>query len=88
MRSNHNRLYRHNKKEKKKDNSYLLFFIFSHFYPIVFKEILNNLTDQDKEKLFGLIKNEISDAYSKEKINELHYTLLKEKLSIYEKDKL
>jgi len=34
------------------------------------------------------IKDDISDAYSKEKISELHYSLLEKKLSNYEKDKI
>jgi YVTN family beta-propeller protein len=48
---------------------------------------LNNLSEDDKVKLLDRIKNEISDAYAKGMINELHYSLLKEKLSNYEKSK-
>ena len=46
---------------------------------------LNNLSEDDRVKLLVEIKDELSDAYSKEMINELHYSLLKEKLSRYEK---
>jgi hypothetical protein len=42
---------------------------------------LNSLPGGDKVTGLDKIKNEISDAYSKEMINELHYSLLKEKLS-------
>ena len=47
------------------------------------KEIdsLNNLSENNKVKLLDKINNDISDAYAKEKINELHYRLLKEKIS-------
>ena len=48
-------------------------------------ESLNNLSEDDRVKLLVEIKDERSDAYSKEMINELHYSLLKEKLSKYEK---
>ena len=60
----------------------------SILYEEIFKDdikFLNNLHEKDKEKQFAKIKDDISDAYSKEKINELHYTLLKEILSSYEK---
>jgi hypothetical protein len=40
---------------------------------------------KDKEKRLMEIKDAISIACSKEKINELHYTLLKEKITNYEK---
>ena len=40
--------------------------------------------NNNKIKLLAKIKNDISDAYSKEKITELHYNLLKEKISDYE----
>ncbi len=56
----------------------------SLFYEeILKKEIdsLNSLSGGDKVRGLDRIKNEISDAYSKEMIDELHYTLLKEKLS-------
>jgi len=49
---------------------------------------LNSLPENDKGKLLPEIKDDISDAYSKEKISELHYSLLKEKLSNYEKPKV
>jgi hypothetical protein len=57
-------------------------------YEDIFKkriDSLNNLQENDKVKLLDKIKDDISDAYSKEKINELHYMLLKDKLSNYEK---
>ena len=60
-------------------------------YEEIFKkriDSLNNLPENDKGKLLVKIKEDISDAYSKEKINELHYTLLKEKLPNYEKNKM
>jgi YVTN family beta-propeller protein len=46
---------------------------------------LNSLPENDKVTLLLEIKEDISDAYSKEKISELHYTLLEKKLSNYEK---
>jgi hypothetical protein len=63
----------------------------SILYQDIFKkkiDSLNNVPEKDKGKLLGEIKDDISDAYSKEKISELHYTLLKEKLSNYEKNKI
>jgi YVTN family beta-propeller protein len=60
----------------------------SILYEEIFKkriDSLNNLPENDKVKLLDEMKDDISDAYSKEKISELHYTLLKEKLSNYEK---
>jgi hypothetical protein len=62
----------------------------SILYQEIFKkrlDSLNSLLENDKRKLLNKIKDDISDAYSKEKISELHYTLLKEKLSNYEKPK-
>ena len=59
----------------------------SILYQDIFKkkiDSLNNLPENDKGKLLGETKDDIYDAYSKEKISELHYTLLKEKLSNYE----
>jgi hypothetical protein len=50
-------------------------------------ESLNGLPEDDKFKRLDKIKDEVSDAYSKEMINELHYSLLKEKFSNYEKRK-
>ena len=35
-------------------------------------------------KLLNKIHSDIEDAYSKEKINEKHYNLLKEKISNYD----
>jgi YVTN family beta-propeller protein len=49
---------------------------------------LNSLPENGKGKLLDEIKNDISDAYSKEKISELHYSLLKERLLSYEKPKV
>jgi YVTN family beta-propeller protein len=48
---------------------------------------LNGTLENNKAKLLAEIKDDISDAYSKERINELHYTLLKEKVSNYEINK-
>jgi len=48
---------------------------------------LNSLPGHDKEKLLAELKDDISDAYSGGKISELHYSLLKEKLSNYEMPK-
>jgi hypothetical protein len=47
----------------------------------------NTLQENDNGKLLDEIKEDISDAYSKDKISELHYTLLEKKLSNYEKQK-
>jgi YVTN family beta-propeller protein len=47
---------------------------------------LNSTQENNKAKLLAEIKDDISYAYSKERINELHYTLLKEKVSNYEKN--
>ena len=46
---------------------------------------LNYLPENNKGTLLAGIKDDISDAYSKEKISDLHYTLLEKKLSDYEK---
>jgi hypothetical protein len=62
----------------------------SILYQEIFKkriDSLNSLPENDKGKLLDKIKDDISDACSKEKISELHYTLLKEKVSNYEKPK-
>ena len=48
---------------------------------------LNSLPENEKGKFLAEIKDDISDAYSKGKISELHYSLLKEKLSNYRKPK-
>jgi hypothetical protein len=56
----------------------------SVFYEEILKneiDSLNSLPGGDKVTGLDKIKNEISDAYLKEMINELHYSLLKEKLS-------
>jgi len=60
----------------------------SVLYQEIFKkriDSLNNLPENDKGKLLIELKDDISDAYSKEEISELHYTLLEKKLSNYEK---
>ena len=49
---------------------------------------LNSLPENSKGKLLAEIKDDISDAYSKEKISELHYSFLKERLLSYEKPKV
>jgi hypothetical protein len=46
----------------------------------------NILPDENKEREVEIIKDEIADAYSKGKLTELHYNLLKEKISELEKD--
>jgi hypothetical protein len=43
------------------------------------------LENDNKEKQKKFVKDNIVDAYSTEKINELHYNLLKEELSNYGK---
>lgn len=59
----------------------------SMLYQEVFKkeiDSLNTLTNnEDKMKLLNKIHSDIEDAYSKEKVNEKHYYLLKEKVSNY-----
>ena len=60
----------------------------SILYEEIFKrriDSLSKLPENDKGKLLSEIKDDVSDAYSKERINELHYSLLKEKFSNYEK---
>jgi hypothetical protein len=51
------------------------------------KEIdsLKNVLENNKVKSLDKINNDISDAYAEEKINELHYNLLKEKISELDK---
>ena len=53
------------------------------------KEInsLNTISNNDKVEQLSRIKTDIEDAYAKGKINELHHTLLKERLANYEKIK-
>ena len=48
-------------------------------------EINNISINEEKTKALNEIKNNIDDAYSKEKINEKHYALLKEMASELEK---
>jgi hypothetical protein len=60
----------------------------SLLYQEVFKkeiDSLNSLTNnEDKMKLLNKLHSDIEDAYSKEKVTEKHYNLLKEKISDYE----
>jgi hypothetical protein len=45
-----------------------------------YSEILDSLSspgENDRVKLLSEINDDISDAFAKEKINQLHYTLLK-----------
>ena len=57
----------------------------SMLYQEVFKkeiDSLNSLTNnEDKIKLLSKVHSDIEDAYSKEKVTEKHYNLLKEKIS-------
>jgi YVTN family beta-propeller protein len=48
---------------------------------------LDGLSENEKGKLLVKIKDDITDAYSKERISESHYNLLEKKLSNYEKPK-
>jgi hypothetical protein len=62
----------------------------SILYEEIFNKRINSLdglSENEKGKLLVEIKDDISDAYSKEKISELHYNLLEKKLSNYEKPK-
>jgi hypothetical protein len=55
------------------------------FYEEILKskiDSLNSLPREDKVRGLDRIKNEISDVYSKEMIDELHYSLLKEQLLV------
>ena len=57
-------------------------------YREIFKNQLNyidNLSEHDKENRVTEIKRDIEDVYAKGKLNELHYKLLKENISNYEK---
>jgi YVTN family beta-propeller protein len=60
----------------------------SMLYQEVFKkeiDSLNSLTNnEDKIKLLNKVHSDIEDAYSKEKVTEKHYNLLKEKMSEFE----
>ncbi len=60
----------------------------SMLYQEVFKkeiDSLNSLTNnEDKMQLLNKLHSDIEDAYSKEKVTEKHYNLLKEKISDYE----
>lgn len=61
----------------------------SMLYQEVFKKEIDSLSsstnNEDKMKLLNKIHSDIEDAYSKEKLTEKHYNLLKEKISDYEK---
>lgn len=60
----------------------------SILYEEIFKkkiDSLNSMSEKDKGKLLVEIKEDILDAYSKEKITELLYSLLKVKISNCEK---
>jgi YVTN family beta-propeller protein len=61
----------------------------SILYQEIFRTRLDSLKSlaENKGKLLDEIKEDISDAYSKGKISDLHYTLLEKKLSNYEKPK-
>ena len=61
----------------------------SILYQEIFRRRIDSLNSlaENNEKLLDEIKEDISDAYSKEKISELHYTLLEKKLSNYENPK-
>ena len=63
----------------------------SMLYQEVFKkeiDSLNSVTNnEDKIKLLDKLHSDIEDAYSKEKVTEKHYNLLKEKISNYEKSR-
>jgi len=48
-------------------------------------DTLDDLKKEDTEKQIQYLKDEIDDAYSKEKITELHYNILQKKISRYEK---
>jgi YVTN family beta-propeller protein len=60
----------------------------SMLYQEVFKKEIDSLNsstnNEDKIKLLNKIHSDIEDAYSKEKVTEKHYNLLKEKISDYE----
>ncbi len=63
----------------------------SMLYQEVFKkeiDSLNGLTNnEDIIKLLNKVHSDIEDAYSKEKVTEKHYNLLKEKISEFENNK-
>jgi len=57
-------------------------------YREIFTKEINSLvtiSKNDKVEQLSQIKSNIEDAYAEGKINELHYTLLKERLANYEK---
>jgi hypothetical protein len=60
----------------------------SMLYQEVFKKEIDSLgsstNNEDKMKLLNKLHSDIEDAYSKEKVTEKHYNLLKEKISDYE----
>ena len=53
----------------------------SILYQEIFKKRIDMSSNEQKVKSMNIIKDDISDAYSTGKINELHYNLLKEKIS-------
>jgi hypothetical protein len=61
----------------------------SLLYEEIFKKRIDSLNgkinDENITRSLTEIKEDIEDAYSKEKVNEKHYNLLKEKISDYEK---
>jgi YVTN family beta-propeller protein len=61
----------------------------SMLYQEVFKKEIDSLNslsnNEDKMKLLNKMHSDIEDAYSKEKVTEKHYNLLKEKISDYKK---
>jgi hypothetical protein len=60
----------------------------SMLYQEVFKKEIDSLgsstNNEDKMKLLNKLHSDIEDAYSKDKVTEKHYNLLKEKISDYE----
>ena len=78
-----------NLKERLNEGNYLyLKNVVSLLYQFIFSkeiDLFNRFSKKDKEKQLVEIKDAISITCSKEKLNELHYTLLKEKITNYEK---
>jgi hypothetical protein len=60
----------------------------SMLYQEIFKKEIDSLnsstSNEDEMKLLNKLHSDIEDAYSKEKVTEKHYNLLKEKISDYE----
>ena len=59
-------------------------------YEEIFKKMLELLEPSNKNNKVKLkdLESDIVDAYSKRKINDLHYNLLKEKISSKNKDEI